>query len=614
VVSGIEWDSEANNGKGGIKFTTAAVATSEGLENVQGRLAKLEAEVGDAENNYANSRIDALEKTISDNQANWAKDDNTTYTFTEVKDSYNNIVGIEIAGSDNTKKSIGFDFLTEEAVWSILNPTYEGEADWLYLNNVQVNDLSAVNRVVFTDDGAYEQDLVADYENKTFKIKQGTTEKTIATVDQIPGIKVNNAGHADSADSATNASKLGGQEPSYYATAGYIESMVGGLTSGAFQVGAAIDADKLGGQVPSYYAVDSLVIHSSEKGNANGVATLGEDGKVPASQLPSYVDDVVEYSNKTSFPSTGEAGKIYVAQDTNITYRWSGTAYVEISASLALGETSSTAYSGDKGKANADAIADIQGKYQPKILTTAVNGKTTVEESLADLNSRIAAVDYPVTSVNGKTGAVTLGSADIAHGETTVSGQLGYLGANKADKTELNSYVKLTGDQNVKGTKTFEKVVLENAGKTNSITINPTVDGNEFYTPGIKIEGLTYEDTGPKQTLDLSSHGVSLSDENENTLVSIGFTEGTDAGHFSGSVYIHDTTSDDSIEFFGSEIQRYVNGDYEMIYYPSRGGTLAVKEDIPTNVVQYDQKETPDAWFSDANVLIINCGSSKFQN
>ena len=100
-------------------------------------------------------------------------------------------------------------------------------------------------------------------------------------------------------------------------------------------------------------------VKRSEMGAASGVATLDTSGKVPSSQLPSYVDDVLEYVNKAGFPATGESGKIYVAQDTNLTYRWSGTAYVEISPSLALGETSSTAYAGDKGKANADNIANI---------------------------------------------------------------------------------------------------------------------------------------------------------------------------------------------------------------------------------------------------------------
>lgn len=86
-------------------------------------------------------------------------------------------------------------------------------------------------------------------------------------------------------------------------------------------------------------------------------ANLSNNGKVPASQLPSYVDDVLEFGSLTSFPNPGEEGKIYVATDTDLTYRWTGSRYVEISKSLALGETNTTAYPGDKGKANADAIA-----------------------------------------------------------------------------------------------------------------------------------------------------------------------------------------------------------------------------------------------------------------
>ena len=79
-------------------------------------------------------------------------------------------------------------------------------------------------------------------------------------------------------------------------------------------------------------AVDSTArIASSEKGAANGVATLGADGKVPAAQLPSYVDDVLEFTNLAGFPATGGTSVIYVALDTNKIYRWSGSTYVEIS-------------------------------------------------------------------------------------------------------------------------------------------------------------------------------------------------------------------------------------------------------------------------------------------
>lgn len=72
----------------------------------------------------------------------------------------------------------------------------------------------------------------------------------------------------------------------------------------------------------------------ANKGKANGYASLGGDGKVPAEQLPSYVDDVLEFASKSNFPSSGEKGKIYVDLSTENIFRWSGSAYTEISPSL----------------------------------------------------------------------------------------------------------------------------------------------------------------------------------------------------------------------------------------------------------------------------------------
>lgn len=98
------------------------------------------------------------------------------------------------------------------------------------------------------------------------------------------------------------------------------------------------------------------------KGAPNGLASLNESGIIPSAQLPSYVDDVIEVATFNNLPGTGESGKIYIVQDTNLTYRWSGTDYVEISKSLALGETSSTAYPGDKGKATTDKLNKTSNK------------------------------------------------------------------------------------------------------------------------------------------------------------------------------------------------------------------------------------------------------------
>lgn len=107
----------------------------------------------------------------------------------------------------------------------------------------------------------------------------------------------------------------------------------------------------------------------NSKGAPNGLASLNESGIIPSAQLPSYVDDVIEVDTFSNLPGTGESGKIYIVQDTNLTYRWSGTDYVEISKSLALGENSSTAYPGDKGKATTDKLNRIPNK----LITDTVN-------------------------------------------------------------------------------------------------------------------------------------------------------------------------------------------------------------------------------------------------
>lgn len=86
---------------------------------------------------------------------------------------------------------------------------------------------------------------------------------------------------------------------------------------------------------------------------------VGSDGLILAAKLPSFVDDVLEYASLSAFPSTGETGKIYVDLSTNKTYRWGGTTYTEISPSIALGETSTTAYAGSAGRQNREDIDNI---------------------------------------------------------------------------------------------------------------------------------------------------------------------------------------------------------------------------------------------------------------
>lgn len=132
---------------------------------------------------------------------------------------------------------------------------------------------------------------------------------------------------------------------------------------------------------------NSLNAFISTKGQPGGLAELDSTGKVPAAQLPSYVDDVLEFSTKAQFPQIGETGKIYVSKDTNLTYRWTGTQYLEISQSLALGETPSTAYPGDKGKANRDALNSMPTKLTSYLTPTTSTGE------LVKINYKYAAKD-----------------------------------------------------------------------------------------------------------------------------------------------------------------------------------------------------------------------------
>jgi hypothetical protein len=146
--------------------------------------------------------------------------------------------------------------------------------------------------------------------------------------------------------------------------------------------------------------VDTVLV-----GAINGVASLDGTGRVPSTQLPSYVDDVLEFANLAAFPVTGETGKIYVALDTNLTYRWSGTAYVNIAPSLALGETSSTAYRGDRGKTAFDHSQIIAGN--PHGTTKADVGLSNVDNT-SDLNKPISTATQ--TALNAKENSITAGT------------------------------------------------------------------------------------------------------------------------------------------------------------------------------------------------------------
>lgn len=235
-------------------------------------------------------------------------------------------------------------------------------------------------------------------------------------------------------------------------------------------------------------------VKRSEMGTASGVATLDTNGKVPSSQLPSYVDDVLEYDSLSAFPATGETGKIYIAKDTNKTYRWSGTAYSEISASLALGETSSTAYAGNKGKQNADDIAalktrtaNIEAKNTSQ--DTAISAaKTQADKGVAD------AATAQETANDAKAAAQTNATAiaDIVDGTTKVAKATAADSATIAGKLSNARTIALKGDAT--GSAAFDgsankdiTVTLANSGVTAGTYSVTTVDAKGRVVAGAQV-------------------------------------------------------------------------------------------------------------------------------
>jgi len=184
-----------------------------------------------------------------------------------------------------------------------------------------------------------------------------------------------------------------------------------GRLTAASNVSIAITAS----QVTDFSAAADARI-SAQKAQPSGLATLDATGKVPAAQLPSFVDDVLEYADLASFPVTGENGVIYVAIDNNKTYRWSGSTYIEISPSAV------TSVFGRSG-----VISAQSGDYSAAQVSNTPAGSissVTVQAALNELDSEKQPVDATLTALaafnsNGivvQTAADTFAARSIASG------------------------------------------------------------------------------------------------------------------------------------------------------------------------------------------------------
>ena len=222
-------------------------------------------------------------------------------------------------------------------------------------------------------------------------------------------------------------------------------------------------------------------------------ATLDSSGHVPSSELPSYVDDVIEgyYSNGKFYSDsaktkeiTGEGGKIYTDLTTNKTYRWGGTAWVEISKSLAIGETAGTAYDGAKGAKNASDIS---------LLKTDVSTlKTDNTQNKKDITNLKANVSEIQSQANINSNNIGLINTDVI-----------FLKTNVYTKTESDEkYVPYTGA--TKEVDLGDNMLIISSTTSNNIL---TLDSSGLYIQwdsGAACycnNGISYADTNVNEML-----------------------------------------------------------------------------------------------------------------
>ena len=228
-------------------------------------------------------------------------------------------------------------------------------------------------------------------------------------------------------------------------------------------------------------------------------ATLGSDGKVPSSQLPSYVDDVIEgyYSNGNFYSDSaktkkinGEGGKIYTDLTTNKTYRWGGTAWVEISASLAIGETAGTAYDGAKGAKNASDISLLKTD-----VSTLKTDNTQNKKDITNLKSNVTRIQSQADTNSNNIGLlntdiITLKSNVYTKTESDEK-YVPYTGATK--EVDLGDNMLIISDTNSNCTLTIDYAGLyieSDSGPTrygnHEISYSTTSVNKILYFPGVE--------------------------------------------------------------------------------------------------------------------------------
>jgi hypothetical protein len=320
---------------------------------------------------------------------------------------------------------------------------------------------------------------------------------------------------------------------------------VNGIEAGA-QVNTVTSVAGRTGAVTIGVADVSGAQATSAKGQANGYASLDSSGLVPSTQLPSYVDDVEEYANLAGFPATGSSGKIYVTVDTAKTYRWSGSTYVEISASPgstdAVSEGSTNLYFTNARARQSISVTQnlsydnttgvITGPSLTAYATTASLATVATSGAYNDLTGKPSLFSGSYTDLTNKPTLFSGAYADLSGKPTLFSGSYTDLtnkpsipsigdmrfNLNGANGTMDTSYagdltikngasyaVRLdVGSGGVLAQQNFSRITAYNSGTTNSYTWEFKDDG-KTYLPGFTLPAT---DGSANQVLSTNGSGV----------------------------------------------------------------------------------------------------------
>ena len=287
---------------------------------------------------------------------------------------------------------------------------------------------------------------------------------------------------------------------------------------------------------------------TSEKGQANGYASLDSNAKVPASQLPSYVDDVAEYANQASFPTTGETGKLYIDQANGDIYRWSGSSYVQINNAVSSADQATQLATARDFSLSGDVTASavsFDGTANVVLSTTVPEASVTQHEAaLTIAQSQVTNLTTDLASKVDDTqisayGLTLVDDADAATARAT-------LGLGSAATTAASDYA--TAAQGAKADTALQNINSESIDELSDVTITSASSGQVIKHDGSNFVNaqLAYSDLSgvPTNVSDFTNDSAFISDiTNENigdlSDVTITSASNKDALVYNGSAWVN---------------------------------------------------------------------------